>query len=56
MHQNKLNLQAAFSEPEIGKINPDLKKLEEHCRHTAINIVKAMKLIGEQKQIRKTVN
>ena len=55
MHKTKNNLQPAFNQSEVGKINPDRIKTDENCRHTATIIVSAMKLIGEQKLNRKTV-
>ena len=55
MHKFKINLQAASNKSEVGKTNPDRIKIDEHYRQTAIVIVIAMKLLGEQKQNRKTV-
>ena len=55
MHKFKINLQSAFNKSEVGKTSPDWFKIDEHYRHSAIVIVSAMKLLGEQKQNRKTV-
>ena len=55
MHQSKICFQSAFNQSEVAKTSPDWIKIDEHCRHTAIVIVSAMKLFGEQKQTRKTV-
>ena len=55
MHKFKINLQSAFNKSEVGKTSPDWIKIDEHYRHTAIVIVSALKLLGEQKQNRKTV-
>ena len=53
MHKSKINLQSALNKSEAGKTSPDQIKLDQHCRHTAIVIVSAMKLIREQKRKRK---
>ena len=50
MHKFKINLQSAFNKSEVGETSPDWIKIDEHYRHTAIVIVSAMKLLGEQKQ------
>ena len=55
MHKFKTNLQSAFNKSEFGKTSPDWIKINELHRHTAIVVVSAMKLSGEQKQNRKTV-
>ena len=55
MHKFKIILQSDFNKSEVGKTSPDWIKIEEHYRHTAIFIVSAMKLLGEQKTNRKTV-
>ena len=51
----KINLQSAFNKSEVVKTTPDWIKINEYYRHTAIVIVSALKLLGEQKQNRKTV-
>ena len=53
MHKFKINLQPAFNKSEAEKTSPNWIKIDEHYRHTAIVIVSAMKLLGEQKQNRK---
>ena len=55
MNKFKINLQSAFNKSQVGKTSPDWIKIDEHYKHTAIVIVSAMKLFGEQKQNRKTV-
>ena len=55
MHKFKINLQSAFNKSEVGKTSSDCNKKDEHNRNTAIVIVSAMKLLGEQKQNMKTV-
>ena len=55
MHKFKINPQSAFNKSKVSKTSPDWIKLDEHHRHTAIVIVSAMKLLGEQRQNSKTV-
>ena len=50
MHQSKINLQSAFNQSEVGKTSPYWIKIDEHCRHTAIVIVSAMKLLEKQQE------
>ena len=56
MHQSKINLQSALNQSEVGKRSPDWIKIHYHCRHTAMVVVSAINLLGEQKQNRKTVH
>ena len=55
MHKFKINLQSAFNKSEDGKTSPDWIKIDKNYRHTAIVIVSAMKLSGEQEKNKKTV-
>ena len=50
MQKFKINLQSALNKSEVQKTSSDWIKIDEHYRHTAIVIVSAMKLIGEQKR------
>ena len=54
MHQTKIDLQSTCNQSELGRICPDWIKIDEHCRHIAIVVVSAMKIL-KQKQNRKTV-